>query len=91
MMHEPEKSDSVVVAAKPTNKAVRSAAEPVERRTHSGFSILILRIRSRTSLPIRGRPQRGRDFHHQYAAKPIRCQCTTVSALTMVTASRMRG
>jgi hypothetical protein len=31
MMHEPEKSDSVVVAAKPTNKAVRSAAEPVER------------------------------------------------------------
>ena len=27
----------------------------------------------------------------QYAAKPIRCQCTTVSGLTMVTASRMRG
>ena len=32
MMHEPEKSDSVVVATKPTNKAERSAAEPVERR-----------------------------------------------------------
>src|SRR5436309_3106062 len=32
---------------------------------HSGFSILILRIRSRTSLPIRGRPPRGRDFHRQ--------------------------
>src|SRR4051794_40287488 len=32
-MHEPEKSDSVVVAAKPTNKAERSAAEPVEPRT----------------------------------------------------------
>ena len=31
MMHEPEKSDSVVVAAKPTNKAERSAAEPVAK------------------------------------------------------------
>ena len=33
MMHEPEKSDSVVVAGKPTNKAVRAVAEPVEPRT----------------------------------------------------------
>ena len=33
MMHEPEKSDSVVVAVKPTNKAEQSAAEPVEPRT----------------------------------------------------------
>ena len=33
MMYEPEKSDSVVVATKPTNKAERSAAEPVEPRT----------------------------------------------------------
>src|SRR5260370_19862343 len=32
-MHEPEKSDSVVVAGKPTNKAERSVAEPVEPRT----------------------------------------------------------
>ncbi len=32
MMHEPEKSDSVVVT-KPTNKAERSAAESVEPRT----------------------------------------------------------
>ena len=32
-MHEPEKSDSVVVAAKLTNKAERSAAESVEPRT----------------------------------------------------------
>src|SRR3954447_10975266 len=32
MMHEPEKSDSVVVAVKPTNKAERSAAELVEPR-----------------------------------------------------------
>ncbi len=33
MMHGPEKSDTVVVAVKPTNKAERSAAEPVEPRT----------------------------------------------------------
>ena len=32
MMHEPEKSDSAVVAAKPTNKAEQSAAEPAEPR-----------------------------------------------------------
>ena len=35
MMYEPEKSDSVVVAAKPTNKSERSAAEPVEPRTET--------------------------------------------------------
>jgi RNA-directed DNA polymerase len=32
-MHEPEKSDPVVVAGKPTNKAARAVAEPVEPRT----------------------------------------------------------
>jgi hypothetical protein len=32
MMNGPEKSDSVIVAVKPTNKAERSAAELVERR-----------------------------------------------------------
>ena len=35
MMHEPEKSDAVVVAEKPTNKAERSAAEPAEPRTET--------------------------------------------------------
>src|SRR5271165_4999770 len=35
MMHEPEKSDSVVVAAMPTNKADRSAAETAEPRTET--------------------------------------------------------
>ena len=34
-MHEPEKSDSVVVAGKPTNNAETSAAEPVEPRTET--------------------------------------------------------
>jgi Reverse transcriptase (RNA-dependent DNA polymerase) len=32
MMHGSEKSDPAIVAVKPTNKAERSAAEPVERR-----------------------------------------------------------
>jgi RNA-directed DNA polymerase len=35
-MHGPEESDSVVVAGKPTNKAERSAAEPVEPRACPG-------------------------------------------------------
>src|SRR5438309_6289475 len=32
MMHDREKSDSAIVATKPTNKAVPTAAEPVEPR-----------------------------------------------------------
>jgi hypothetical protein len=32
MMHDREKSDSAIVAGKPTNKAVPTAAEPVEPR-----------------------------------------------------------
>ena len=32
MMHGREKSDPAIVAEKPTNKAVLTAAEPVERR-----------------------------------------------------------
>jgi hypothetical protein len=32
MMHGREKSDPAIVAEKPTNKAERSVAEPVERR-----------------------------------------------------------
>src|SRR5256885_15624949 len=35
MMHEPEKAGSVVGAEKPTNKAERFAAEPVEPRTET--------------------------------------------------------
>jgi hypothetical protein len=35
MTHGPEKSDSVVVALKPTNKTARSVAELVEPRTET--------------------------------------------------------
>ena len=36
MMHEPEKSDSAVVATKPANKAGQPVAELVERRVGTG-------------------------------------------------------
>jgi RNA-directed DNA polymerase len=36
MMHEPEKSDSAVVATKPANKAGQPVAELVERRAGTG-------------------------------------------------------
>ena len=35
MMHSREKSDSAIVAGKPTNKAVATAAEPVEPRAET--------------------------------------------------------
>jgi hypothetical protein len=35
MMHDHEKSDSAIVATKPTNKAERSAAESVEPRAET--------------------------------------------------------
>ena len=35
MMHGRGKSDSAIVAVKPTNKAERSAAEPVEQRAET--------------------------------------------------------
>src|SRR6516162_1369031 len=35
MMHGREKSDSAIVAGKPTNKAILTAAEPVERRAEA--------------------------------------------------------
>ena len=34
-MHDQEKSDSAIVAVKPTNKAGQPAAEPVERRVEA--------------------------------------------------------
>jgi hypothetical protein len=62
-----------------------------KRQPHSGFSKLILRIRPRTSLAIRGRPPSGPDFHRQYAAKPIRCQRTMVCGRMIVMALRTDG
>ena len=53
-----------------------------------GFADDIRRISCRTSESIRGRPGFPfRDFHRQYSRKPSRCQPTTVSGLTMISAS----
>jgi hypothetical protein len=47
MMHEPEKSDSVVVAVKLANKAERSAAEPAEPRTGTKGKRCAMKARKR--------------------------------------------
>src|SRR5712691_6688834 len=54
-----------------------------------GFSRHILRIRSRTSREMTGRPGwPRRTFQVQNRRKPARCQATTVSGLTMARAER---
>src|SRR5215469_5763607 len=56
----------------------------------SEFSCARRRIRRRTSSVILGLPPRGRDFQRQYRRKLARCQPTTVSGLTITSASRQR-
>src|SRR5260370_41734813 len=51
----------------------------------SGLLRLIIRIRSRTSFGTLGRPGLPRRILHvQNERKPLRCQATTVSALTII-------
>ena len=51
------------------------------------FSLAILRMRSRISLLMRGRPGfLFFDFHFQYRRKPLRCHFVTVSGLTRINA-----
>jgi hypothetical protein len=55
------------------------------RAPQPGFAQHILRIRSRTSRKMTGRPRRPRrTFQVQNKLKPARCQATTLSGLTMV-------
>src|SRR6267378_4516834 len=59
------------------------------RCTPTGFSRHILRIRSRTSLEMTGRPGfPQRTFQVQNKRKAARCQATTVSGLTMANDER---
>jgi len=53
---------------------------------HLGFSAFIRQISSRISLATFGRPG-FRDRHRQNRRKPARCQDTTVSGLTSMSAS----
>ena len=56
-----------------------------------GFSRAIWRMRSRSSLSMRGLPWRpGRDRHRQNRRKPSRCQRTTVSGCTTTRTSAHR-
>ena len=78
MMHAREKSDSAIVAGKPTNKAVRSAAEPVEpraetkgnahqqstRRTQSRVSVTQALERVRKAASERKKEKFTALFHH---------------------------
>ena len=78
MMHAREKSDSAIVAGKPTNKAERSAAEPVEpraetkgnahqqstRRTQSRVSVTQALERVRKAASERKKEKFTALFHH---------------------------
>ena len=57
-----------------------------------GFSVFMRRINCRISALIVGRPRRrSRDRHRQNSRKPERCQETTVSGLTMISAPAQPG
>src|SRR5580704_3013884 len=58
---------------------------------HSGLAMLISRISRRISNGTVGLPPRAPDFHRQYKRKPARCHLTTVSGLTIASASRTPG
>src|ERR1700721_4128674 len=58
---------------------------------HSGVAMLISRISRRISTATVGRPERGRAFQRQYDLNPARCQRTTVSGFTIVSALRVLG
>src|SRR3984893_10480667 len=58
---------------------------------HSGLAMLISRISLRISNGTVGLPPRAFDFQRQYNRKPERCHLTTVSGLTIASASRTPG
>jgi hypothetical protein len=58
---------------------------------HSGLEMLISRISRRISTATVGRPERDRDFQRQYDLNPARCQRTTVSGFTIVSALTVVG
>src|SRR5712664_3393870 len=57
----------------------------------SGLAMLTSRISLRISCGTVGRPPRAFDFQRQYNRKPARCHLTTVSGLTIASASRTPG
>src|SRR5712675_684942 len=59
--------------------------------SQSGVAMLMSRISLRISCGTVGRPPRAFDFQRQYNRKPARCHLTTVSGLTIASASRTPG
>ena len=57
----------------------------------SGLARLISRINFLVSADSFGRPPSDFDFHRQYRRKPLRCQRTTVSGLTIAKALKTFG
>jgi len=68
MMHEPEKSDSAIVATKPANKTGRPAAEQVERRAETGRN-----VDQRSTRRAQNRESVSQALGHVRQAVTIRC------------------
>jgi hypothetical protein len=65
---------------------VSSSSLAIRSSPHSTFSRAILRISSRSSIGIGGRP--ARDFIRQISLQPARCQQTIVAGCTTTSAPR---
>jgi hypothetical protein len=80
---------------KPTHLLIQHASlsgSPwIRGAPQSGFSMLIRRIKARSSALICGRPPNERDFQRQYRRKPARCQRTRVSGRMTVMTFRTDG
>jgi hypothetical protein len=68
MMHEPEKSDSAIVATKPANKTGRPAAEQVERRAGTGRN-----ADQQSTCRVQNRESVSQALGHVRQAATIRC------------------
>src|SRR6476659_9811302 len=76
MMHGREKSDSAIVAGKPTNKAERSAAEPVEPRAEAKGNA--------------GQQSTHRAQYRERVSKALACIRQHIAAVDTRGGSRMR-
>jgi len=74
-----------------TSKPSISNSPWIRDAPHSGFSLLIRRIRSRSPRSILGRPALPRDFQRQNILNPARCHRRIVSGCTIWTAPSSLG
>src|SRR6266446_225129 len=74
-----------------TSNPSLSSSPWIRGAPQSGFSTLIRRTNTRSSVSICGRPPRGRDVQRQYPLKPTLCQRTSVSGWMIVRTFRIDG